>query len=209
MSVQGSPEWFAERCGRVTASRVADVIARTKSGYSSSRDNYMAELLVERLTGQPVPTYSNAAMQRGSELEPEARVAYELLTGYEVEQIGFVPHPLIAQSGASPDGLIGADGLVEIKCPNTATHLDTLLQQAVPKNYLTQMQWQMACTKRDWCDYVSYDPRLPAHLSLYIARIERNDLLIVSMGEEVSLFLKELAEKLEALSAKYPTPKAA
>ena len=144
MIVQGSPEWFAARLGKVTASKVSDVVAKTKSGWGASRANYMAALIAERLTQTPADSFSNAAMQWGTEQEPLARVAYEFFTGRDVEQVGFVDHPSIPMTGASPDGLVGEDGLVEIKCPNTATHIDTLLDGKVPGKYVIQMQWQMA-----------------------------------------------------------------
>ena len=137
--VQGTPEWHAIRLGKVTASRVADVMAKTKTGYGASRANYMAELIAERLTGAPAERYTNAAMQWGTDKEPEARALYEFLTDAAVAQIGFVAHPTISMSGASPDGLVGYDGLVEIKCPNTATHIDTLLGVSGPSKYMLQM----------------------------------------------------------------------
>ena len=148
MIEQGSPEWFAQRLGKVTASRVADVIAKTKTGYSTSRDNYMAQLVVERMTNTQAESFTNAAMQWGTDQEPFARAAYEVAQNVMVEETGLVDHPTIPMAGASPDGLIGEDGLVEIKCPNTATHIDTLLTQTVPAKYITQMQFQMACTGR-------------------------------------------------------------
>lgn len=200
---QGSPEWLALRCGKVTASRVADVIARTKTGWGASRANYMAELICERLTGQPAPMFVNDAMRWGTEKEPEARAAYEFRFNCDVAQIGFVPHPAIEMSGASPDGLVGDDGLVEIKAPNTATHLDTLLNQSVPSKYITQMLWQMACTGRQWCDFVSYDPRLPPHMQMFVKRVERDDKAISEMEQAVGDFLKEIDAKIEALEAAY------
>lgn len=197
--VQGSPEWLQARCGLVTASRVSDVIARTKSGWGASRGNYMAELIAERLTGQPAQTYVNAAMQWGLETEPQARAAYEFFTDATVEPAGFVLHPEIADSGASPDGLIGDAGLIEIKCPNTATHINTLLTKAVETKYIVQMTWQMACTGRQWCDFVSYDPRLPQDLSLFIQRISRDDEMVKQLETAVVEFLGELNQKLDAL----------
>jgi putative phage-type endonuclease len=196
---QGTDEWFAIRCGKVTASRVADVIATTKSGYSASRANYEAQLICEILTGKPAESYSNAAMQWGTETEPLARAQYELKTGNMVNQIGFVVHPIIEQAGASPDGLIGEDGCIEIKCPNTSTHLDTLLSQKVPSKYITQMTWQMVCTGRKWCDFVSYDPRLPENLQLYIERIELDQDYAKKLQNEVVMFLVEVNEKVEKL----------
>lgn len=207
--VQGSAEWLAIRVGKVTASRVADVVAKTKTGYGASRANYMAELIAERLTGAPAERYTNAAMAWGTEKEPEARALYEFLTDAEVTQVGFVPHPTISDSGASPDGLVGDAGLVEIKAPLTATHIDTLLGQSVPAKYVTQMQWQMSCTGRQWCDFVSYDPRLPDSMRLFIHRVERNDALIAEISEEVGKFLAELDEKVASLTALYDRKEAA
>lgn len=201
--IQGSDEWKALRLGKVTASRVADVVARTKTGYGASRANYMAQLIAERLTGTVAEAYTNAAMIHGTETEPEARAAYEFYQGVTVEQVAFVPHPKNDQAGASPDGLVGADGLVEIKCPNTATHLETLLGQAVPAKYETQMQFQMACTGRKWCDFVSYDPRMPENMRLFIKRLPRDDKRIAELESEIAAFLLEMAVKLSELNSLY------
>lgn len=201
--IQGSDEWKALRLGKVTASRVADVIAKTKSGYSASRANYMAQLIAERLTGVVAESYTNAAMQHGTDTEPEARAAYCFYQGVAVEQIAFVPHHKIDQAGCSPDGLVGDDGLVELKCPNTATHLETLLGQAVPGKYETQMQFQMACTGRKWCDFVSYDPRMPEHMRLFIRRVPRDDKRIAEIEGEIASFLLEMAVKLSQLNSLY------
>jgi putative phage-type endonuclease len=195
---QRTDAWYQARLAKVTASRVADVIAKTKSGYSASRENYMADLIVERLTGQKASSFSNAHMEWGTEQEPHARAAYSAVTGELVEEVGFIDHPRIANAGASPDGLVG-DGLVEIKCPATATHLDTLLAGTVPSKYIAQMQWQMACTERKWCDFVSFDPRLPDHLRLFVKRVQRDDEYIKMLEGEVTLFLSELEEKLTKL----------
>lgn len=201
--IQGSPEWFAMRAGKVTASRVADVIARTKTGYGASRANYAAELIAERLTGTTAPSFTNAAMQWGTDTEPKARDAYCFRHDVDVAEIGFVDHPTIAMTGASPDGLVGAEGLVEIKCPNTATHLDTLLGETVPGKYVTQMQWQMACTGRAWCDFASFDPRLPASMSLFVRRIERDDAMIADLEREVAAFIAEIDDKVARLNERY------
>lgn len=203
MFEQGTPEWFNERLGKVTASRVADVIAKTKTGWGSSRANYAAQLVAERLTGKVTDSYRNAAMDWGIMTEPDARVAYEFLTDATVEQVGFVPHPTIAMSGASPDGLIGNDGLVEIKCPNTATHIETLLGQSVPGKYITQMQWQMACTGRKWCDFVSFDSRMPESMRLFVKRIERDTTAVRDLETSVSEFLAEIDETVSRLLEKY------
>ena len=199
---QRSPEWYAARLGRVTASRVADVVAKTKTGYSTSRANYMAELICERLTGVQGASFTNAAILWGVEKEPEARAAYEAKTGDLVTEVGFTPHNSIDMSGASPDGLVGDDGLVEIKCPITATHIETLLGQSVPGRYVTQMQWQMACTGRKWCDFVSYDPRMPEKMQLFIKRVERDNTAIAELEREVVNFLNELESKIAQLKEK-------
>jgi hypothetical protein len=200
---QRSEEWFTARLGKVTASRVADIIAKTKSGYSTSRANYMAELVCERLTGKQGDSFSNAAMVWGTNTEPMARAAYEALEGVLVEETGFVSHPTIAMSGASPDGFVLEDGLVEIKCPNTATHIETLLDKEVPSKYVKQMQWQMACTGRKWCDFVSYDPRMPEDMQLFMSRIDRDDEFIIELEREVEKFLSELEDKIVALEKTY------
>lgn len=207
--IQGSDEWKALRLGKVTASRVADVVAKTKSGYSASRSNYMAQLIAERLTGVSAETYTNAAMQHGVDTEPEARAAYEYYQGVTVEQVAFVHHPKIDHAGASPDGLIDGDGLVEIKCPNTATHLETLLGQAVPSKYETQIQFQLACTGRSYCDFVSYDPRMPENMRLFIKRLMRDDKRIGELEDEVASFLLEMAVKLSELNSLYGEKEAA
>jgi putative phage-type endonuclease len=199
MMDQGTEEWFTIRIGKVTASRVADVIAKTKTGYSASRDNYMAQLICERLTGLKGESFTNAAMQHGTDTEPLARAAYEALKDVLVDEVGFVPHPTIEMAGASPDGLVGEDGLIEIKCPNTATHIDTLLSQTVPGKYNTQMQFQMACTGRKWCDFVSFDNRLPEELQLFVMRVPRDEVFIRLIESEIVQFLAELDDKINKL----------
>lgn len=200
---QRSEEWFAARLGKVTASRVADLMATTKTGYSASRTNYMAELICERLTGQQAERFSNAAMQWGTDCEPQARAAYEFITDAQVVEVGLIDHPTIAMFGASPDGLIGDDGLIEIKCPNTATHIDTLLSETVPAKYITQMQVQMACTGRVWCDFVSFDPRLPADLQMWVKRVRRDDAAIQNIEAETVKFLGELDATVSTLRSRY------
>jgi putative phage-type endonuclease len=199
MMDQGTDEWFTIRIGKVTASRVADVIAKTKTGYSATRDNYMAQLVCERLTNQKGESFSNAAMQHGTDTEPLARAAYEALQDVLVDEVGFVPHPSIEMAGASPDGLVGDDGLLEIKCPNTATHIETLLSQIVPGKYNTQMQFQMACTGRQWCDFVSFDNRLPTELQLFVKRVPRDEVFIRLIEAEIVQFLAELDDKINKL----------
>ena len=195
---QRSDEWFAVRCGKVTASRVSDVIAKTKSGWGASRANYMAQLIAERLTGEVADSYSNSAMQWGTDHEDEARTAYEFYQNAKVQKIGFVQHQNL-ESGASPDGLVEDDGLTEIKCPNTATHIQTLLDQKIPRKYETQMLWQLECTGRKWCDFVSYDPRMPEDLKLFVKRFERDDERLDEIRAMVADFIGELEDKLTAL----------
>jgi putative phage-type endonuclease len=200
---QRSPEWFAIRRGAVTASRIADVTARTKTGHGASRANYMAELIVERLTGQTAPSYENDAMRWGSEQEAPARLTYQFMFDVQVEPIGFAPHPSIANAGASPDGAVGDRGLVEIKAPNTATHLDTLLTGVIADKYFKQMQFQMACTGRHFCDFVSFDPRLPPSMQLWVKRVDRDETLIGDLEREVREFLAELDHKVDELKRLY------
>lgn len=207
--VQRSAEWHQIRLGKVTASRVADVIAKTKSGPAASRANYMAELIAERLTETTAEQYQNAAMAWGTEKEPDARAAYEFRTDATVQEIGFVIHPKIDASGASPDGLVGDEGMLEIKCPNTAGHLETLLGQEIAGKYVTQMQWQMACTGRAWCDFASFDPRMPENMRLFIKRVDRDDKRISELETEVAAFLLEMAVKLSQLNSLYGLASAA
>jgi len=195
---QRTDEWYAARLGRVTASRIADVVAKTKTGWGAGRANYMAQLICEKLTGEPTVGFTSAAMQWGTDTEPRARAAYELHTGNSVQEVGFIARDDMA-AGASPDGLVGDDGLVEIKCPNTATHIDYLLKRSVPGNYALQMQWQMACTGRAWCDFISFDPRLPADLEIWIKRVDRDDTLIAELETEVRKFLDEMDGKISQL----------
>lgn len=200
--MQGTEEWRLARVGKVGASRVADIIAKTKSGPSASRKNYAAELVVERLTGVPTEGYTNGAMQWGAEKEPEARAAYEFFRDVTVEEVGFIAHPSIAMAGASPDGLVGADGVLEIKAPNSAQHIDTLLTKAIPDKYLVQMLWQMACTGRKWADFCSYDPRMPGDLQLFVQRVPRDDKRIAALEREVVLFLTEVEATIAALTGR-------
>lgn len=206
--IQGSEAWLQMRCGKVTASRVADIMAKTKSGPAASRANYMAQLIAERLTGTVEPSFTNAAMQWGTEKEPLAREAYKADRFVDVVEVAFVDHPTIAFAGASPDGLVGSDGLIEIKCPNTATHIDTLLSDTIPSKYKTQMAFQMTCTGRQWCDFVSFDPRMPPELQLFIKRYEWDAAFITEMEHDIAVFLAETAEKVENLKSLY-SPKEA
>ena len=197
---QRTEEWFAARCGKVTASRVADIIAKTKTGYSTSRENYLAQLVCERMTGKPAESYSNSAMQWGTDQEPFAKSAYETAKDVLVDELGFAIHPTIEGAGASPDGLVGEFGLVEIKCPNTATHIDTLLTQIVPTKYITQIQWQLSCTQRQWCDFVSFDPRMDEGLQLFIKRVEYDPIYVAQLEKEVINFLMDVEDKIQKLN---------
>lgn len=198
--IQRSEAWHLLRVGKVTASRVADIIAKTKTGYSTSRDNYLAQLVCERLTGKPAESYSNSAMQWGTDTEPFARAAYEARMDLLVTEVGFIDHPWITMSGASPDGLAN-EGMVEIKCPNTATHIDTLLSKTVPAKYITQMMWQMACADRPWCDFVSFDPRLPEKHQLFIKRINYDPEMVNMLENSVIQFLGDVDLKIQQLES--------
>lgn len=199
MIEQGSVEWFAARIGKLTASRMADAMAKIKTGYGASRANLMAEIVVERLTGQKVEGFTNAAMQHGIDTEPHARAAYEFHSDNAVELTGFVDHPRIAMFGASPDGLIGSAGLLEIKCPGSAAHIDVLLRGVIPGKYQIQMATQLACTGREWCDFVSFDPRLPEEMRLFVQRFYRDANQIAEIEHEAEIFLREIEDTVLAL----------
>ncbi|EAR9945704.1 YqaJ viral recombinase family protein [Salmonella enterica] len=201
MMLQRSPEWFAARCGKVTSSRLYDVMARTKSGYAASRQNYMAELICQRLTGKPEEGFTNAAMMRGTELEPVAREMYALNEfDAVISEVGLIDHPTIAGFAASPDGLVNDDGLIEIKCPNTWTHLQTLKTGVPKRQYLLQMHAQMMCTGRKWCDFVSFDDRLPPELAYFKTRINFDEVLAEEIEQEVVKFLTELETEIQNIT---------
>lgn len=200
---QRSEEWFAARLGAVTASRVADVVAKTSKGWGAGRANYMAQLIAERLTGERQETFTSAAMQHGTDTEDEARDAYAFYRDATVIEAPFVPHPSIAEAGASPDGFVGDDGLLELKCPNTATHLDTLERENVPSKYIKQMQWQMACTGRKWVDFASYDPRLPEPMRLFVKRVDRDDEMIADLENAVADFLEEVRKRVSDMRKRF------
>ena len=203
MLEQRTDGWLSERSGKVTASAIYKVMARTKTGYGADRANYHAQLVTERLTGLPTEGFTNSAMQWGIETEAQARAAYAFSVNDPVVETGFHMHPSIADSGASPDGLVGTRGLVEIKCPNTATHIQTLTGAGIDRKYLLQMQWQMACTDRDWCDFVSFDPRLPEAMQMHVRRVERDAELLAEIEREVTQFLAEVAATVADLEARY------
>jgi hypothetical protein len=199
---QGSGEWLRERMGQCTASRFADVLDFTKAGKESAkRAAYKMECLIARITGITPQHFVTDAMQWGTDHEPMARMAYESLTGAMVEPTGFIPHPAIAKCGGSPDGLIDDDGGVEFKCPNTGTHIKTMLSGQC--EHLPQIQGYLWITGRQWFDFVSYDPRMPDGMRLYMQRIKRDEAYIANLSAEVIRFLAEVDEmqrKLESMA---------
>lgn len=218
---QGSEQWLQYRAGRATGSNIHNIIARTKTGYSASRQNYMSQLVIERLTGKPTPAFQNDAMRVGSEREPQARLAYELARGVNVTQVGILQHPTLEWSCSSPDGLIGEnyEGAIEIKCPTHSTHLETLLashdkkENIIPSKYLTQIYWLFACSpETQYCDYISYSSDFPAGMELYVQRIERTkevNKAVAELQSEVTAFLEEVQQTVDKLKASYTLQEAA
>lgn len=200
MIEQGTPEWHELRRGKVTASRVADILAKTKTGPSASRQNYLIELALQRVTKTIEESYTNAAMEWGTQTEPQARVAYEVKTGNFVDQVAFIDHPTIAGFGCSPDGIVGDSGLIEIKCPNSATHWSYIKSNEPPNKYFIQMQAQMAVIGAKWCDFVSFDPRFPERSQLLIVNIPRDSEFIVYMEAEIKQFLIEVEQEVERIA---------
>lgn len=198
---QRTEEWMRARIGKLTASRIVDVLAKTKTGYSTSRENYAVELALERITGQRTEGFVSASMQWGIDTEPHARAAYEMQAGVLVQEVGFVDHPVIDMAGASPDGLIGPDGLIEIKCPDSKQHLSYLRGKTPPKKYQPQMLWQLACTRRKWCEFVSYDPRMPEGLRLFVVRYTPTTDELVMIEKEAETFLCEVAAIVQEIDA--------
>ena len=205
MIEQRTEEWFQQRLGKVTASRISDVIAKTKTGVSTSRQNYLVQLVSERLTGKKGDSFVNQAMLDGIERESSARELYMRTRGVSVTEVGFFDHPTIAMSGASPDGAVNAEedgkyaGLIEIKCPIETTHTNTLMSKSVPSKYIPQMQWQLACTGAKWVDFVSYNPNFPEELQLFVARVDRDDTYIAELEAEVIKFLNEIDQTISKL----------
>lgn len=203
-AVQGSPEWLVERAGCATASRYKDILAKVKSGEAAGRRNYRMALVTERLTGVPLETFTNAAMQHGTDHEPFAREAYEIQTGEDVQQVGFIKHPTLQWVGGSPDGCVGDDGLIECKCPYVSTvHVETL-QNGMPAEHMAQVQGLLWITGRQWVDFVSFDPRMPEHLRLHVQRIKRDEEYIGTLEIEVRAFLKEVDHLHAKLMARAP-----
>ena len=199
---QGTAEWHELRRGKVTASRVADILARTKSGASASRQNYLIELALQRVTKTIEESYTNAAMQHGVDTEPQARVAYEVASFNFVDQVPFIDHPTIDWFGCSPDGLVGSDGLIEIKCPNSATHWSYVKEGKPPQKYIIQMQAQMSVTGAKWCDFVSFDPRMPERSKLLIINVPRDPEFILYMETEINQFLSEVEAEVKLMESK-------
>ena len=200
---QGSDAWKLQRCGSIGASDAPRVVRRTKSGYSADRESLMAAKVVERLTGVPVEIFKTQAMLQGTAREPDARMTYSVVKDLEVEEVGLVKHPLIEGSHASPDGYVGSLGLIEIKAPLPAAHLDTLLNETISGDHIVQMQWQMACTGRHWCDYVSFNPDFPPAMQLWIRRVPRDPGFIGDLESEIKQFIRELEQKVDKLSRRY------
>lgn len=191
---QRTVEWFQARLGKATASKFNDIM---KGSRLAGWKNYRADLTSERLTGLPANDgYTSGPMQWGIDNEPLARLMYELVSGNEVEECGFFQHATL-EAGASPDGLIGTDGILEIKCPNTATHIETLRRRQIPSQYFAQVQGQMWMTGRKWADFVSFDPRLPANARIIIIRVERDEAYIKQLEQTVGSFLIEVAAEVE------------
>jgi len=200
---QGSTEWLQARCGSLGASQINEALATTKSGWGASRENLKNRIIAERLTGIPAETFKNAAMEWGTAQEDNARKAYEAHTGVFVDEMGIAYHPVLKHTHASPDGLVGDDGLIEIKCPNTTTHIETLKAKKAPSKYINQMMWQIRCTDRQWCDFVSFDPRLPSHLQLFVTRVERDEAIIADLEAKVTEFLTEVEKEIERLNEEF------
>jgi exodeoxyribonuclease (lambda-induced) len=200
---QRTDEWFKARLGKVTASKIHDIMIKTKTGESTYKTKYRLQLVTERLTGKVVPVFMNNAMAHGVEYEDEAKLEYanrnKLLVGTDLTDVGMIDHPSIDWSGASPDGMVGNEGLIEIKCPQPITHTTTIETGEISKRYIHQMQWQMSCTGRQWCDFVSYHPDFPDDLKLFVKRVPRDNELIARLEEAVSTFVQEVDFKIKTI----------
>jgi hypothetical protein len=201
--VQRSPEWFAARAGRLGASKVAEAIGRLKRSGERTKaaSDLMFEIAAERITGEPAKRVN--ALHWGADHEDEGRRAYAFMTNAEVKQVGFITHPTIADSGCSPDALVGDDGGLELKCPTSSVHLQTLLADAIPEDHVPQIVWNLACTGRAFWDFASFDPRFPPGLQLFVKRAERDEAAIAAMEAEVVAFLAELDGKIAALVERF------
>lgn len=209
---QGSNEWFQARSGKVTASEVAHVIAflkrgDKKGGETEARANYKASIVTEILTGDPdMEGYESQCMKDGKEYEPFARAAYEIATGADVDKVGFVVHPTIERAGSSPDGLVGDDGMIEIKCPKPKNHIRNKLAGVLPEDHEPQVMWNLACTGRKWCDFVSFGMRLSERYQLLVVRAYRDEARIAELEAAVVKFLAEVDETVAQLNALSPEP---
>lgn len=198
MSEQRTDAWYQERCGKVTASRICDVMATTQKGWGAARAKYMDDLIAERLSGQPT-IRRVASMEARVELEPEARIAYEFYTDNAITEVGFIPHPSIPNAGASPDGIVSDDGLVEIKCLDPRAHITLVKSGIIDSAYLYQVQFQMACTERSWCDFFTYQPLMPEELKIFKRRIIRDDHAIGKIESAVKDFLAEVDAEIQRI----------
>lgn len=196
---QRTDDWFAARLGKITASRIADILQVAGKPETAKRRNYRTELICERLTGVRSESYTNEAMQRGIDLEPVARSVFEMYKLVTVVEVGFIDHPSIPMAGASPDGLIGDDAIIEIKCPQPNTHVETLMDGKVPTKYIPQIQWQLACTGRKVCYFTSYCPEMGNNLELAVFTVPRDDTYIKMLETEVERFNNEIETYLEQL----------
>ena len=201
---QGSPEWFEARLGKVTASKISDVMSKGRgTAPSATAATYMSQLVCERLTGKPTATFTSAAMEHGTETEAQARAMYSLERLVAVEEVGSINHPSMEMASASPDGIVGADGLVEIKCPQPKKHLANLMGCKIDRPYILQMQWQMECTDRAWCDFVSFNPDFPAHMQIHIQRVLRDEQILDEIRKSVTEFLLNTSKMIAELNAKF------
>lgn len=196
--LQRSEGWFADRCGKVTASRIKDIDAKPVKG--KKYNALTLTILSERITGVQEETPTSKVMQWGIDQEENAIAAYENETGNFVKGTGLIDHPVIKLSGASPDGLVNLNGQIEVKCPSIATHLNTLLTKEIPVEHIPQITWQLACTRRKWCDFVSYDPRLPEHLQLVVIRVNAEDLDIAGIEQSVIRFNQKIDQIIAELN---------
>lgn len=201
--VQGTPEWLAARAGSLGASSIGDALAKTRTGWGASRANLHSRLVTERITGKPVETFTNAAMQRGTELEPQARAMYSFRQGVDVQEVGIIPHPSIKHSHCSPDGMVGSDGMVEIKCCGATRHIELLTGSAPEDRYIKQCLWQLACTGRQWVDLTYFHPDFPDEMQMFVHRVERDAELIADIETEVFKFLAEVAATVDRLTNTY------
>lgn len=204
---QGTHEWLMSRVGLTTASRVHDVVAQTKSGPAASRKNYLAEKVTEILTGQPYPTFQTGPMKWGIDTEPQALAAVEFVHDTPVERVGFIRHPTL-EAGASPDGLLKTDGMVQTKCPNTATHIEQIQYGTIAKRHLDQMQLEMCCANRMWSLFVSFDPRLPPPYDYWEKVVERDQKRINFLEEQIAIFMREVHATIKLLKEKVHERKA-